>query len=331
MTMPQTVFALFVSKYSPPVVAMCAAGIIIPVIAAWAARSDVARARGVDKIVVLANLCFAAPLAVFGAEHFGLAQAIAQAVPKFMPWHLFWTYFVGIALIAASLSIVTRIQLRWSGLLFGIMMFLFVAMLDFPAIRANLHNRIFWVLFCREPSFAVGGWMLAAAAMDQRWRGRKTLLTIGRLIIGAAAMFYGVEHFIYRTNVPGVPLEKFMPEWIPGRVAISCSTGVILFVAGLMILIGNKKRAAATYLGSWILLLVVFIYGPILISSLLNPNAGIQIEGLNYFFDTLLYAGAILALAASQPLDRAPTSSDTARTLSSSKTSVTEPAPVENR
>ena len=184
-------------------------------------------------------------------------------------------------------------------MLFGIMMFTFVAMMDLPAIRANVHNynRIFWVLFCREPSFGAGGWMLAAAAMDQRWRGRKTLLTIGGVIMGIAALFYGFEHFLHPTNVPGVPLEKFMPEWIPARVLISYLTGAILLIAGGMMLIGYKKRAAATYLGTWVLLLVVFIYGPILISSLLDPNIGTKIEGLNYFFDTLLYAGAILALA----------------------------------
>jgi len=44
-------------------------------------------------------------------------------VPSYMPWRLFWIYFVGVALIVASLSIATRIQVRWSGLLFGIMMF----------------------------------------------------------------------------------------------------------------------------------------------------------------------------------------------------------------
>lgn len=282
---------------------MCAAGFIIPVIALWIARTDLARARGREKFVVLANLCFAAPLAVFGAEHFGLAQFIAQAVPKYMPWHLFWTYFVGVALIAASLSIATRIQVRWSGMLFGIMMFLFVAMLDLPAIPANLHkyNRFFWVLLCREPQFGIGGWLLAAAAMDQRWRGKKTILTIGGVIIGGAAMFYGVEHFLHRTNVPGIPLEKLMPEWIPGRMIISCLTGVILLVAGLMILIRKMTRVAATYLGAWILLLVLFIYGPILIASLRSSDAQVQIEGLNYFFDTLLYAGTILALAAASP------------------------------
>jgi len=63
---------------------------------------------------------------------------------------------------------------------------------------------------------------------------------------------------------------------------------------------------AATYLGSWIFLLVLFVYGPILIASLLDPSNDVKVDGLNYFFDTLLYAGAILALAAAttRPIDR---------------------------
>ena len=172
--------------------------------------------------------------------------------------------------------------------------------------------------------------MLAAATMDQRSRGRKTLVTIGSLIIGVAAMFYGVEHFLHPTNVPGVPLEKFMPVWIPAQLFISYLTGVILFVAGLMILTGKMKRVAATYLGTWILLLVLFVYGPILIVSLLNPDAGVQIEGLNYFFDTLLYAGAVLALAnASPPPDWVPAPSESLPTIPSS-TRVSDPAPLQH-
>ena len=322
------------SQINPNVLWMPVAGAVIFLIGLWTARGEIARAHGLDKVVALANVCFAMPLAAFGAEHFASATAISGMVPKYMPWHLFWAYFVGVALLAASLSIATRIQVRWSGLLFGMMMLTFVAMLDFPGIPANIHkyNRIFWVLFCREPSFAAGGWMLAAAAMDQRWRGRKTLLAIAGLIIGGAATFYGVEHFLHPINVPGVPLEKFLPEWIPGQRVVSYLTGAILLVAGPLMVIGNKKRVAATYLGTWILLLVVFIYGPILISSLLDPNAGTQIEGLNYFFDTLLYAGAILALAAAstQP-DWKPTSPESLRTLSSRPGSVPDATLLENR
>ena len=50
-----------------------------------------------------------------------------------------------------------------------------------------------------------------------------------------------------------------------------------------------------------IVLLVVVIYGPILISALSNSSTEVKIEGINYFFDTLLFAGVILALASATP------------------------------
>ncbi|MGP0020434.1 MAG: hypothetical protein ACLPHP_17820 [Candidatus Sulfotelmatobacter sp.] len=290
-------------EFSRTAVSMSSAGILLFLIALWAAKTDLARASGFDKVVVLSNLCFAAPLAVFGAEHLSAAQFIQQGVPSYVPWHLFWAYFVGFALLAASLSIATKVQERWSGLLFGIMMFLFVAMMDIPGALADRGNRFAWTLLLRELAFGGGGWLLAAGALrDQRsepWASR--LVMVGRVLIGIAAIFYGVENFLHTANVPGVPLEKLMPAWIPAHLLIGYLTGAILFAAGIGILLNKKTRMAATYLGTWIVLLVLFIYGPILISSLADPSTDVKVEGLNYFFDTLLFGGAILALASASP------------------------------
>jgi uncharacterized membrane protein YkgB len=92
-----------------------------------------------------------------------------------------------------------------------------------------------------------------------------------------------------------------MREWIPGRLLIGYVTGAILVVAGAGMLLGKKTRMAATYLGSWVVLLVVCVYGPILIAALRDPSVAMQIEGINYFADTLLFGGAILALASATP------------------------------
>ena len=86
---PTTLPALF--GISPTVVSTCMAGIVLFLIGLLAVKRDFAEARGLGKIVALANLCFAAPLAVFGAEHFASARGISQLVPKFMPWPLFGT------------------------------------------------------------------------------------------------------------------------------------------------------------------------------------------------------------------------------------------------
>ncbi|HXQ37595.1 MAG TPA: hypothetical protein VN843_26520, partial [Anaerolineales bacterium] len=130
-----TILAAFIDFSGPPFL-MSVAGLAVLVIGLWAARNDIARARGLDRIVALTNLCFAIPLAVFGAEHFALGNSMIGLVPPYMPWRSFWIYFVGVALIVAALSIATRIQVRWSGLLFAIMMILFVAMIHLPgAVR----------------------------------------------------------------------------------------------------------------------------------------------------------------------------------------------------
>ena len=92
-----------------------------------------------------------------------------------------------------------------------------------------------------------------------------------------------------------------MPLWIPARLFIGCVTAVVLVAAGASLLVGKRVRMAATYLGTWIVLLVLFVYGSILIAALANPSTGVKIEGINYFGDTLLFAGAILALASATP------------------------------
>src|ERR1700722_7015584 len=285
--------------FSRTVVSMCGAGILFFLIALWAAKTDIARAGGIDKIVALSNLCFAVPLAVFGALHLSAAESLTPMVPSYMPWRLFWAYFFGFALLAASLSIATKIQVRWSGLLFGIAMFLFVAMLDIPGSLANPRDRFGWTLTLRKMAFGAGGWILAGNAM--RCPDKSKRITVGRVVLAITAIFYGVEHFLHPATVPGVPLEKLMPVWIPARLLISYLTGAILFVAGAAMLLARKMRIAATYLGGWLVLLVLFIYGPILIAALADPGTDVQVEGINYFFDTLLFAGTILVLASATP------------------------------
>src|SRR6266851_7760946 len=237
--MHTTILATFF-EISPTVVLACSAGILLFVVALWAAKTDIARASGLDKVVALSNLCFAIPLAVFGAEHLSSPRFIMLAVPSYMPWRLFWAYFVGFALLSASLSIATKIQVRWSGLLFGIMMLVFVAMVHIPRALASPGDRIPWVIVVREMSFAGGGWILAGNAT--RGQGKSKLITVGRVLIAIAAIFFGVEHFLHPLGCPGVPLAKLPPAWIPGRLFISYLTGAILLVAGASILLAKKTR-----------------------------------------------------------------------------------------
>ncbi len=296
--MHSNILATFVFfEFSRTAVSMCGAGLVLLVIGALAVRNNFGDATGLDKIVALSSLCFAIPLAVFGAEHLSAAPFLKDAVPSYVPWHLFWAYFIGFALIAAALSIATKIQVRWSGLLFGLMMLLFVAMIHLPQALAT-HTRFTWAIVFREPSFAAGAWILSASAINGSYpRARNALMLAGRVILGVVAIFFGIEELMHPLGMPGVPLEKEMPIWIPVRLPIGYLTGAALFAAGVCILLAYKTRSAATYLGAWLLLLVLVIYGPVMFAALADPSTAIKVEGINYFADTLLFTGSILALA----------------------------------
>ncbi|MEP6999341.1 MAG: hypothetical protein ABI969_02605 [bacterium] len=287
------------------VVAMCCAGIVLLLIGLYSARREIIEARGLDKIVALKSVAIAAPLAVFGALHLFGPKFVMPLVPPYMPFRMFWVYGVGVALIAAALSIATGKAVRWSGVGVGLTMFGFVAMIHFPGALRHPEMRKLWVICSRELSFGGAGWILAGVAWggaNDRLKG--ILIMVGRALITIAIVFYGVQHFLHPTLLPGVPLEKEIPTSIPARQVIDYVTGVALLLAGGSVLFSKNTRAVVAALGAWLLALVLVLYGPLMISALFNPAMGEQLVGVNYFADTLLFAGAILALASVAPRER---------------------------
>jgi uncharacterized membrane protein len=255
-------------------------------------KDELPQTRGLDKIMPFGRLFLAIPMAVFGTEHLTDTADIANLVPTWMPAHTFWVYLVGIALIAAALSITVTIQSRLAAMLLGAMFCCFVLLIHVPNIVATAGNRIFWAIGLRDIAFSGGAFAFAGSQMRTRRAGGVPLLvTVARFLIGIPAVFFGVEHFLHPTFAPGVPLEKIIPEWIPGRLFWAYLAGAVLVAAGLCILVNKKTRLAATYLGVMILLLVLFVYLPILVAS---PS---DIVSVNYFFDTLAFSGAVLVLA----------------------------------
>src|SRR5262245_60677905 len=98
-------------------------------------------------------------------------------------------------------------------------------MLHLPA-AITAGGRIPWTIVFRETSFGGAGWVTAGIAIGKvRDRQGKGLITAGRVLIALAAMFFGVQHFLHPLGLPGVPLQKQMPSWIPVRAFIDYVTG----------------------------------------------------------------------------------------------------------
>src|SRR5215467_14190175 len=160
-------------------------------------QGDWQKARGFDRLILFGPLFYAAPLAAFGTEHFTLTAAIASIVPKWIPWHLFWAYFVGACFIAAALSLLTGIQARLSTSLLALTFFLFALLMDAPAWAHHPRNQIGLTLTLRELSFSGGALALAASLTEQGLeRGKHVLLTIARYFVAIPVLFYSLEQFL---------------------------------------------------------------------------------------------------------------------------------------
>ena len=254
------------------------------------------KARGLDKLILFGPIFYAAPLAGFGTEHFTLTSTIASIVPPWMPWHLFWAYFVGACFIAAPLSMVTRIQARLSASLLAFTFFFFVMLMDVPGLVQDPRNRIVWALSFRELSFSSGALALAAGlgepAQERIWR---TLAAIARVVIAVAILFYSFEQFRHGNYVPAIPLGRITPTWIWGHAVWTYLVAAVYVVAGIPLLIGFKARGAALWIALAVLFVEFAVYVPI---GVVERST---IVGFNFMADTLMYCGAVLLLASAMP------------------------------
>jgi uncharacterized membrane protein len=254
-------------------------------------RPRIAAASGVGRILVLGPVFEAVALAIFAAEHFLAARDLSGIVPRWLPGAMFWTYFVGVALLAAAVSFIAWRCVRWSALLLAMLFLIIVTTVDLPGLPPHIHERLFWILTVRETCFAGGATVLAGS----QWpRGRSTgtmLMTVGRWIVAFALVFYAIEHFLFPRNVPGVPLEKMTPAWVPAPALLAYFVGITLLAAGVGLMFRGTRRAAAAGAGAVLVLLTVFFYVPILVTEIRSP---LVVEGVNYVGDTLLFAATVL-------------------------------------
>jgi uncharacterized membrane protein len=248
-------------------------------------------ASGVGKVLVLGPVFEAVALAIFAAEHFTAARDLAPIVPHWLPWPLFWTYFFGVALLAAAISFIEWRCVRWSALLLAAFFLIIVVTVDLPRMPKHFHERLFWTLTMRETCFAGGAMVLAGSVWPRGSSVGAVLMRVGRAVVAATFIFYAIEHFMFLRFVPGVPLEKMTPPWMPVPTLIAYVVGITLLVAGVGLLIPSRVRFAAATAGTVLVLLTVFFYGSILATELHTPLA---VEGINYVGDTLLFAATAL-------------------------------------
>ncbi len=107
------------------------------------------------------RLCFAASLPAFGVLHFIYIDYVASVIPGWIPAHLFWAYFTGVAHIAAGASIATGVKARLAATLLAVMFGIWVVVLHIPRVAAALGKRPEWTSLFVAMAMCGAAWLIA--------------------------------------------------------------------------------------------------------------------------------------------------------------------------
>jgi hypothetical protein len=92
--------------------------------------------RFLGKLILFGAIVFAITIISFGILHFLVAKEASTLVPAWIPNHMFWIYFAGVALIGSGTGIILKIKTGLVATLLGIMIFLWFISLHIPRVVA---------------------------------------------------------------------------------------------------------------------------------------------------------------------------------------------------
>jgi hypothetical protein len=90
--------------------------------------------RFLGRLMPFGAIIFAITIVSFSIDHFLYAKEAADYVPSWIPYHLFWMYFAGIALLGSGIAILLKIKTGLFAFLLGIMIFLWFVSLHTPRV-----------------------------------------------------------------------------------------------------------------------------------------------------------------------------------------------------
>ena len=91
----------------------------------------------INKLKVFGAILFSITIISYSIDHFLYATEAADYVPSWVPHHIFWIYFTGIALLGSGIAIILKIKIRLVASLLGAMIFIWFIILHVPYVIAS--------------------------------------------------------------------------------------------------------------------------------------------------------------------------------------------------
>ena len=137
-----------------------------------------ATARSKEVLITIGSICLAAFFIAGGYAHFKFADFVVGFIPSYIPFHVFWTYFCGVCLIAGGIGILIPGTRRLAASLSGIMVMGWFLLLHIPRFLSNVNDASDRMGLCE--SFAIAGIFFVLAGISSTVGVPRTVLKPAR-------------------------------------------------------------------------------------------------------------------------------------------------------
>jgi uncharacterized membrane protein len=116
-----------------------------------------------DTLISTGTILVALFLVIGGCSHFKFSDFVIGFIPAYIPFHPFFTYFCGIALIAGGTGLLIKKTRKWAAALSGLMVFIWFIFLHIPRFAATPNDPSDRMGLCE--SLAISGILFVMAGV----------------------------------------------------------------------------------------------------------------------------------------------------------------------
>lgn len=118
-------------------------------------------------MTTIGRILFAIPFAIFGINHFLMTDYYVGMLTSFVPQGAYTIIIVGILLIGASISIISRKYVRFATIMLAFLLFIFIVTIHIPHLLNDSDKTITIIALLKDISLMGGSLMIAGIYSDE--------------------------------------------------------------------------------------------------------------------------------------------------------------------